>query len=125
MNDKQNEMADFLLSQFVDGCVNRDDMLDSIYDKYDNDITPDSVLQTLKDDGLIYDWGEAYYKLTENGVKAAKKGYGKYKSQQTLRQNVGENSQQTHHTRQVPLWHRWLHSGMACQGLSRCPWHVG
>nr|WP_294740942.1 hypothetical protein [Prevotella sp.] len=88
MNDKQNEMADFLLSQFVDGCVNRDDMLDSIYDKYDNDITPHSVLQTLKDDGLIYDWGEAYYKLTENGVKAAKKGYGKYKSQQNFWQNV-------------------------------------
>lgn len=88
MNDKQNEMADFLLSQFVDGCVSRDDMLDSIYDKYDHDITPHSVLQTLKDDGLIYDWEEAYYKLTENGVKAAMKGYGKYKSQQNFWQNV-------------------------------------
>ena len=84
MIDKQNEIADFLLSQFEDGCASKDDMLDAIYDKYNNDIAPHSVLQSLKDEGLLYDWGEAYYKLTEKGVKAAKSGYAKYKRQQSF-----------------------------------------
>lgn len=88
MIDKQNEIADFLLSQFEDGCASKDDMLDAIYDKYNNDIAPHSVLQSLKDEGLLYDWGEAYYKLTEKGVKAAKSGYAKYKRQQSFWQTV-------------------------------------
>ena len=37
MVDKQNEIADFLLSQIEDGCASKDDMLDAIFDKYNND----------------------------------------------------------------------------------------
>lgn len=113
MIDKQNEIADFLLSQFEDGCASKDDMLDAIYDKYNNDIAPHSVLQSLKDEGLLYDWGEAYYKLTEKGVKAAKSGYAKYKRQQSFWQTVEKANKLTtlaRHTMRRAMSPNALHS---------------
>lgn len=89
MTEDNKKIADFILSLFAsDGSASQDDVHTAINDRYDYDTVPFSVLQSLKDEGLLYDWGEAYYKLTEKGVKVAKSGYAKYKRQQGFWQTV-------------------------------------
>lgn len=82
MTKKQIEIADFILSQFLEGSPNKDDVHSAINDTYGYDIEPYDVLQSLQDEGLVYEWGEAYYKLTPQGENAAKKGYNKQKRRQ-------------------------------------------
>ena len=82
MTKKQIEIADFILSQFLEGSPNKDDVHSAINDTYGYDIDPYDVLQSLQDEGLVYEWGEAYYKLTPQGENAAKKGYNKQKRRQ-------------------------------------------
>ena len=82
MTKKQIEIADFILSQFLEGSPNKDDVHSAINDTYGYDIEPYDVLQSLQDEGLVYEWGEAYYKLTPQGENAAKKGYNKQKRSQ-------------------------------------------
>lgn len=90
------KIADFILSLFAsDGSASQDDVHTAINERYDYDTAPFSVLLTLKDEGLLYDWGEAYYKLTGKGMSAAKRGYGRYKSQQKFWQNVDKANKLT------------------------------
>ena len=89
MTEDNKKIADFILALFAsDGSASQDDVHTAINERYDYGTAPFSVLQTLKDEGLLYDWGEAYYKLTDKGMKAAKNGYAKYKRQQSFWQTV-------------------------------------
>ena len=82
MNDKQNEIADFLLGQFEDGCASKDDLHYKMQERYNYDVVPFYVLERLKDEGLVKDLGEAYYMLSKLGEKAARNGYNKQRKRQ-------------------------------------------
>lgn len=47
MTKKQIEIADFILSQFLEGSPNKDDVHSAINDTYGYDIEPYDVLQSL------------------------------------------------------------------------------
>ena len=82
MTKKQTIIADFILSKFLNGSPTKDEVHSAMIEKYGYGIEAYDVLQSLQDEGLVYEWSEAYYKLTPQGEKAAKKGFNKQKKRQ-------------------------------------------
>lgn len=81
------KIIDFILGLFTSNEMPKDDIHQSIEERFNYDIAPMLILKRLVGEGLILEMGEAYYSLSAEGRKA-RKGYGRYVRRQKLWQNI-------------------------------------
>lgn len=74
-NEEQLQAAEYIIKYIKDGgsCVDKDDMMRDLYERYDYSDLPNIVLDFLEEDGVIAYRGR-YVKLTNKGSNVAVHG---------------------------------------------------